>query len=150
MRRYMIVLLLVAVLSACSTICDKENLPNAGDTSTPEHTVALLQYGCQRECWSLLYDLMSEKTRDKYSYVKFRIGFPDLKAAGRDETVRALVAATNEVLVAHSHLGDEYRLAYLTYVDQGESKDLNVLLVQEGTEWHVALQEQVEKKVAFE
>jgi hypothetical protein len=145
------VLALVLLTAACSTVCDKDKLPNGGDTSTPEHVAALLQYGCQNECWSLLYDLMSEKTRDKYSYVKFRIGFPDLKAPGHDtETVRGLVARTKDVLVSHSHLGDEYRLAYLTYQDGTESKDLNVLLIQEGTEWHVALEEQVEKKVAFE
>ena len=143
-------LALVVALAGCSSVCDKEFLPHGGDTSTPEHTALILQYGCAKECWSLLYDLMSEKTRDKYSYVKFRLGFPDLKAPGRDETVRELVARTNDVLVAHSHLGDEFRLAYLTYLDGGEKKDLNVLLIQEGDQWHVALEEQVEKKVAFE
>jgi hypothetical protein len=142
--------ILVTSLAACSTVCDKENLPFAGDTSTPEHAVAVMQYGCRMECWSLLYDLMSEKTRDKYSYLKFRVGFPDLKAPGRDETVRELVARTGEVLVSQSHLGDEFRLAYLTYTEKGESKDLNVLLIKEGTEWHIALEEQVEKKVAFD
>src|SRR5947209_1729352 len=112
MRRLLVVLLLVAPLGmtgACSTICDKENLPAAGDTTTPEHTIALLQYGCRKACWSLLYDLMSEKTRAEHSYVKFRVGFPDLKAPGRDETIRALVARTNEVLVSKSHIGDDYR-----------------------------------------
>ena len=143
-------LIFVAFLVGCSTVCDREFLPNKGDVSTPEHTCQLLQYGCQKECWSLLYDLMSEKTRDKYSYIKFRVGFPDLKAPGREETVRELVARTGETLVAHSHLGDNYRLAYLSYQEKGESKDLNVLLIQEGIEWHVALEEQVEKKVAFE
>jgi hypothetical protein len=142
--------ILLASLAACSSVCDREKMPFAGDTSTPEHTVSVLQYGCKNECWSALYDLMSEKTRDKYSYIKFRVGFPDLKAPGREETVRELVARTNDVLVAHSHIGDNYRLAYLTYQEGGEKKDLNVLLIQEGTEWHIALQEQVEKKVAFE
>ncbi len=93
---------------------------------------------------------MSEKTRDKYSYIKFRVGFPSIKAPGREETVRELVARTHEILVALSHLGDEFKLAYLTYEDGGEKKDLNVLLIKEGDQWHVALEEQVEKKVPFE
>lgn len=147
MRRFLLALLVVA---GCSTVCDKEKLPAGGDVTTPEHTVAILQYGCRNECWSTLYDLMSEKTRDKYSYVTFRVGFPGLKPPDREETVHELVARTNEVLVSRSHLGDNYRLAYLTYKQGGESKDLNVLLIQEGAEWHVALEEQVEKKVAFE
>jgi hypothetical protein len=150
MSRPLLAVVIAVALAGCSTVCDREFLPNAGDTSTPEHAVALLQYGCAKECWSLLYDLMSEKTRDKYSYIKFRVGFPRIKAPGHEETVRELVARTKEVLVAHSHLGDEFRLAYLTYHEQGESKDLNVLLVQEGADWHVALEEQVAKKVAFD
>lgn len=149
MRRVLLALVLLSA-AACTTVCSKENLPNKGDVSTPEHAVELLQYGCRQSCWSELYDLMSEKTRAEYSYVKFRVGFPDLKAPGRDETVRELVARTGEVLVSHSHIGDNYRLALLSIVENGESKDLNVLLIQEGAEWHVALQEQVEKKVEFE
>ena len=133
MRRALLALL-VALVAGCSSVCDKEHLPNAGDVSTPEHTVALLQYGCRMECWSTLYDLMSEKTRDKYSYLKFRVGFPEIKAPGREETVRELVALTGEVLVSQSHIGENYRLAYLTYVEKGESHDLNVLLIQEGAE----------------
>jgi hypothetical protein len=144
------VLALAFALAGCSSVCDKEFLPNKGDTATPEHTVEILQYACAKECWSLLYDLTSEKTRDKYSYLKFRVAFPSLKAPGREETVHELVARTHDILVAHSHLGDEFRLAYLTYEEGGEKKDLNVLLIQEGEQWHVALEEQVEKKVSFE
>ncbi len=110
----------------------------------------MLQYGCRNECWSELYDLMSEKTRAEHSYVKFRVGFPDLKAPGREETIRSLVARTGEVLISRSHIGDRYRLAYLTIREDGKDKDLNVLLKEEGGEWDIALQEQIEKKVAFD
>lgn len=152
MRRLLLALLLAATatFAGCSTVCDKEKLPHGGDLSTPEHTVAVLQYGCRNECWSELYDLMSEKTRAAHSYVKFRVGFPDLKAPGSEETVRSLVARTGEVLVSRSHIGDSYRLAYLTLKEDGKDKDLNVLLILEGAEWHIALQEQVDKKVAFD
>ncbi len=149
MRRVLLALTLLSA-AACTTVCSRENLPNKGDVSTPEHAVELLQYGCRQSCWSELYDLMSEKTRAKYSYVKFRIGFPDIKPPDRDETVRELIARTGEVLVSHSHLGDNFRLAYLSHDERGESKDFNVLLIQEGADWHVALQEQIEKKVPFE
>jgi hypothetical protein len=150
LRAHLGLLLLVSVLaSACSTVCDKEKLPHAGDLSKPEHTAAILQYGCRNECWSEIYDLASEKTRAEYGYVKFRVGFPDLKAPGKDETIRALIARTGEILVMRSHIGEKYRLALMTIVEGGKDRDLNVLLLLEGGEWHVALQEQVEKKVAF-
>ncbi len=148
--RSLLVACLVALASGCSSICDKEKQPHGGDLSKPENTCAILQYGCRNECWSELYDLMSEKTRAEHSYLKFRVGFPDLKAPGREETIRSLVARTGEVLVSRSHIGEKYRLALLNLPAEGKDKDLNVLLILEGSEWHIALQEQVEKKVAFD
>jgi hypothetical protein len=143
-------------LAGCTSVCDREFLPYRGDASTPEHTIALVQYACKNECWRVLYEHTSAKTRDKYSYLEFRVGFPSLKAPDHDETVRELIAATSpEVLVSHSHLGDEWRLAILTYGTGKNAKDLNVLLIQEPgedekPEWHVALQEQVARRVSFD
>lgn len=143
------------LLGGCSTVCDRDRLPGHGDASTPEKLCAIVQHACRHECWGTLYDFASERTRSEYSYVKFRVGFPDLKPPGHEETVAQLVARTTSVLVAHSHLGEEFRLAYLTYLRDGEEKDLNVLLVEEKgedgrPEWHVAVQEQVDRKVAFD
>ncbi|MBI3724514.1 hypothetical protein HY251_11255 [bacterium] len=150
-------LLAGAVLAAagCGTY-DRERLPFAGDASTPERTVAIVQHACRTETWGALYDLASDKTREKYSYVEFRMGFPRLKVPGSAETVCSLVARTsNDVLVSHWHWGEKWRLAILTVGEGDGAKDLNVLLVQERKddeklEWHVALAEQVEKKVAFD
>jgi hypothetical protein len=145
----------VLALAACSTVCDRDALPNRGDASTPEHLLELVVYSCQNHCWRTLYDHASVKTREQYGYVKFRLGFPDLKAPGSDEKVADLVASSRPDVVAHSHLGDNFRLGYLTRTVGSESKDLNVLLILETDdegkpEWHVALAEQVERKVPFE
>jgi hypothetical protein len=154
-----VVLTLALALAGCTSVCDREFLPFNGDASTPEHTLAIVQYACKNECWRVLYDHTSEKTRDKYSYVEFRLGFPDLKAPDHAETVCELIARTEpEPSVIHSHLSDEtheFRLGLLTYNDGIKNRDLNVLLIQEPgedekPEWHVALQEQVIRKVSFD
>jgi hypothetical protein len=148
-------IVLALALAGCTTVCDREMLPHAGDASTPENLVDLVVYSCKNHCWRVLYDHASERTRAEYGYVKFRIGFPDLKAPGSDEKVVDLVASSTPDVVSHSHIGDNYRLAYLTRKVGSESKDLNVLLILETDddgkpEWHVALSEQVAKKVPFE
>ncbi len=156
MNRALALIIIATLLAGCSSVCDREKMPHAGDASTPENLARIVQYACRNECWSTLYDVVSAKTRDKYSYVEFRVGFPRLEAPGREgEKVAALVARTGDVLVARSHLGPEFRLAYLTYKEGRDEKDLNVLLIEEKDddgkpEWHVALQEQVDRKVAFE
>jgi hypothetical protein len=154
-RRQLLAAALLALLAGCSTVCDRDALPNHGDASTPEHLVELMLYSCKNHCWRTLYDHASEKTRDEYGYVKFRLGFPELKAPGRDEKVVDLVAASTPDVIAHYSAGGErYRLAYLQHAHDGETEDLNILLVLETDddgkpEWKVALSEQVARKVAF-
>jgi hypothetical protein len=156
MLRNLIACAVLAATAGCSSLCDRERLPFQGDASSPEHTVAIAQYACKNECWSALYDLTSAKTREKHSYIEFRLGFPRLTVPGGEEKVATLVAATSpDVLVSHWHWGERWRLAILTLPTGEGSRDLNVLLVQEKgedekLEWHVALQEQVDKKVAFD
>ena len=141
----------------CASPCDRERRPFQGDLSVPEHAVAIAQYACRNECWGALYDLVSEKTKNKYSSIEFRLGFPDLKAPGSQETVAALVAGAQLDVVSRWHWGEGWRLAILTADRPTGKKELNVLLrlepVEEGSEdleWHVALQEQVDRKVPFE
>jgi hypothetical protein len=142
-------------VAGCSTVCDRESLPNKGDASTPENLVSLVLYACQNHCWRVLYDHASEKTRAKYSYVEFRIGFPDMKAPGSEEKIVDLVASSSLDVVSHWHWGERYRLAILSHKTGDESQDLNVVLVQEqdedgNAEWHVALAEQMDRKVPFD
>lgn len=149
-------LLALLALAGCSTVCDREQLPNAGDASTPEHLLDLVVYACKNHCWRLLYDHASEATRAEYGYLKFRVGFPEAKQPDSDRKIVDLLAASRPDVVSHySQLGDRYRLGYLSHDVGGESRDLNVLLVLEADEdgkpeWHVAVHEQVQHKIPFE
>lgn len=66
-------------LAGCTSVCDRERLPEQGHARTPEILARLVAYEATNECWSSLYDVLSAKTRDTYSRFEWRLGVKGIK-----------------------------------------------------------------------
>ena len=125
-----------------------DRLPNRGHATEPAELAGIVQHEAKYECWSQLYDLLSEKTRDKYSRLEWRLAVSSIKVPDYDYRV-VDVAEKGAYLDFLGNPADENEgFAYYDYEEPGKKKlKLKLLLLKQGgpPEWRIAMLDQDER-----
>lgn len=136
---------LLYLAGCCSEQCDPERLPNRGRADTPETLATIVQHEARNECWSALYDLLSERTRNEHGRTKWRIGVSSIRVPAPYE-YRVVDVMERGTWVAAIPTSPNEAIAYYDYQEPGKKLlKLRLLLLREGGEWRVGLVDQDER-----
>lgn len=142
-----LLLLVVAAGCGCGECCE-ERLPNRGHATASEDLVRIVQHEAKNECWSEMYDLLSNRTRDKYSRLEWRLGVSSIRVPDYDYRVIDVAEKGTYIEFLANPTNDFEGFAYYDYQEPPKKKmKLKLLLLREGTpgEWRIAMVDQQER-----
>lgn len=142
-----VVAVVVAAGCGCAE-CDEDHLPNKGHAATPDDLVRLVQHEAKFECWSAMYDLLSAKTREKYSRLEWRLAVSSIKVPDYDYKVVDVAEKGSYGEFLSNPLNENEGFAYYDYQEPPKKKmKLKLLLLKEGTpaEWRIGMLDQDER-----
>jgi len=140
--------LLLLVAGCTCAECDEDHLPKRGHATTPEDLVSIVQHEAKYECWSQLYDLLSEKTREKYSRLEWRLGVSSITVPGYDYRVVDVAEKGHYIATIPSPADPGEGMAYYDYEEPPKKVlRLKLLVLKQGTpaEWRIAMVDQDER-----
>lgn len=151
MRRFARLALVLALAGCTPEVCEVENLPFRGDPADPQQLFALAQYAARNECDATLYGLLSKRTRDEHSELKFSLFWESLDVPDPwNYKIVDVVARGQYAGVLEDPLGR--KLLFVQYQEPGKPDLLAQLyIVEEKDEQgrvvpRLALQEQVDSQ----
>ncbi|MBL4848543.1 MAG: hypothetical protein JKY65_23730 [Planctomycetes bacterium] len=153
-----LVLSLLALTCAgcsCSEHCETAMLPYQGIATSSEELYEIVSHTARYECWSELYDHLSQATRDEHSYIKIRPFISGWKAEEPWEYRVMDILAKGELLGVWPDGPNGGELLMITYQEPGRPELLaHVLVVNETDETgreikRLGLQEQHEEGPAL-
>jgi hypothetical protein len=145
--------LVVLLLAGCTCAeCDLEKIPHKNVASTPGELAEIVQYEAKYDCRSELYDLLSARTRDKYSRTEWRIGVGTIKLPPPYDykVVDVAEKGTFDGAIIDPENPNE-GFAYYFYEEPGKKKlRLKLLILREPGEstapaWRLALVDQQDR-----
>jgi hypothetical protein len=141
--------LLLAALAGCGCAeCCEERLPFRGHATAPDDLVKIVQYEARYECKSEMYDLLSARTRDKYSRLEWRLGVSSIRVPDYDYRVIDVAEKGTYIEFLGNPQNPDEGFAYYDYQEPPKRKmKLKLLLLREGTpaEWRIAMLDQNER-----
>lgn len=133
MPRILSILLTLSALwfagCACNEQCETEMLPHQGLAKTSEELHAMVSHMARYECWSTLYDYLSEETRDEHSYIKIRPFISSWKAEEPWEYAVVDILSKGELIGVWPDGPDGTELLMLSYQEKGRPELLAQILV---------------------
>lgn len=146
--------LLLAAAGCCPIECEPEGLPHRGHATTTDELAEIVRHEAKFECWSALYDLLSQKTRDKHGRTEWRLFASSIRIpAPYDYRVVDVVEKGIYVASLPDPRNPDEAIAIYDYQEPGKRKlAAHVLLrreLPEGDrdksvpEWRIALEDQV-------
>jgi hypothetical protein len=143
---------LLSLLAGCGCAeCDEERIPHRGHAATPEDLVQVVQHEAHYDCASEMYDLLSAKTREKYSRLEWRLGVSSIRVPDYDYKVVDVAEKGTFVAFLPNPLDANEGFAYYDYQEPGKKKmKLKLLLLLQGTpaEWKIAMLDQNDRIAA--
>ncbi len=140
-------LVLALALAGCGcSDCDPERLPNRGEAATPEDLVKIVQHEAKFECWSEMYDLLSVRTREKYSRLEWRLGVSSIRVPPFDYRVIDVAEKGTYSDTLPNPTNEREGFAYYDYQEPPKKKmKLKLLVLKEGAWWRVGMLDQQER-----
>lgn len=136
---------LVAAGCGCGECCD-ERLPNGGRATAPSDLVQIVQHESKNECWSEMYDLLSARTRDKYSRLEWRLGVSSIRVPDYDYKVIDVAEKGTYSDTLMNPTNESEGFAYYDYQEPRKKRmRLKLLLLKEGASWRIAMVDQNER-----
>lgn len=143
-----------------SAECALERLPNRGRAVEPSDLAAIVTHAAKHECYDTLYDLLSDRTRAKYSRTELRWGFPWMRLPddlGGGYVIDALKHGKYEADFPNKANPNERFAIYRYPPDTPKERLIRVLLTQEHPEgrcrlvtpleWRIGLLDQAERGI---
>lgn len=128
----------------------------------PPQAVANLRHYVKEECWDNVYDMLSQRTRDEYGRIFFKLGAPGAKIPQTDIEIAPLFNATNAEDDAFLENGDAGNEVFWYLQERAKSAEqrchfFQILMVREKVEtddgdqklWRLAVQDQADRKINF-
>lgn len=151
--------ILTAFTSGCCSSCPTQ--PHESETQ-PQFVVENFVHHVKNECWDKTYDLLSAKTRENNSYLKWRVGVPNLTFPETDIKVRDIISQSVSkenppVIYAYDEESEqptEYLWILEDKIPEGPQRTrlFNILIVQEASNkklWRIGLQEHIDRNFSI-
>lgn len=154
-KLYFALLLFTAFTSGCCSSCPK---PPHETESQPQFVVENFVHHVKSECWDQTYDLLSQKTRENNSYIKWRVGVPNLTFPETDIKVRDIISNGETQAVYPYDDEKEQPTEYLWILKDNipggpeRVRLFNILIVQEASNknlWRIGLQEHIDRNFSI-
>lgn len=147
--------ILTAFTNGCCSSCPTQ--PHERETQ-PEFVVENFVHHVKNECWDKTYDLLSAKTRENNSYLKWRVGVPNLTFPETDIKVRDIISNGETQSVYPYDEENEEPTEYLWILEDKipggpqRTRLFNILIVQEASNkklWRIGLQEHIDRNFSI-
>jgi hypothetical protein len=134
-------------LAGCSCgECSEDRLPNRGKAATEKDLVEIVQHAARNECWSEMYDLLSARTREKYSRLDWRLGVSSIRVPDYDYRVIDVAEKGKYSDTLPNPTNENEGFAYYDYQEPSKKKmKLKLLLLKEGAHWRIGMVDQNER-----
>ena len=153
-KLFFALLLLASFASGCCSPCPN---PPHETASQPKFVVDNFVHHVKNECWDQTYDLLSPKTRESNSYIKWRVGVPNLTFPETEIKVRDIISK-GDTLGITPYDDDENPQEYLWILEDKipggppRVRLFNILLVKEASNknlWRIGLQEHIDRNFSI-